>query len=272
MKLVEYIRECLRPRGILEWVNEIRFDVNKFMNMKQDGIYISRERPSGVNRSDIEYINVGDNYISRRTIRQVAWLKDDGSYEWDNTDESLYRRLLPPPIETVNHTLIIESVIDEYKKNIKAEVRYLEYGVRQGDNFARLSEHVSEAYGVDMVVQDGISRFSRGKLNTQLYEMRTDEFRDNVLPYMGDMDIVFIDADHSSKSVISDFEGVIFRVNVGGYIVMHDTYPCNEDYLDVGGCYDCYKTPMYIKEKYGDRIEVLTLPLNPGVTIVRRCS
>ena len=270
-KLVDYIRECLRPRDKSEWVNEIYFNVDKFISMKQDGIYISREKPSGVNNSDIEYISVGDNYISRRTRRQIAWLREDGSYEWDNTEESLYRRLLPPPIETVNHTFIIECVIEEYKRSVKGDVRYLEYGVRHGNNFARLSGYVSEAYGVDMVVQDGISRFSRGKINTQLYEMMTDEFRDRVLPYMDNMDIIFIDADHLSKSVISDFEGVISRVNEGGYIVMHDTYPCNEDYLHPGACHDCYKTPIYIKERYGDKVEILTLPLNPGVTIVRKC-
>jgi len=271
MKLLEYIRDCLRPRDKLEWVNEIRFNVDKFINMKQDGIYVSKEKPYGVSSSDIEYIYIGGNYISRRTRRQIAWLREDGGYDWDNTEESLYRRLLPPPIETVNHTFIIECVVDEYKRSIKGDVRYLEYGVRSGENFAKISEKVSEAYGVDMVIQSGVDMFSRSNLNTQLYEMLTDEFRDRVLPYMDNMDVIFIDADHSSKSVISDFEGVILRVNVGGYIVMHDTYPCNEDYLHPGACHDCYKTPMYIKGKYGDKVEVLTLPLNPGVTIVRKC-
>jgi hypothetical protein len=252
-----------------EWVNEIYFNVDKFMSMKQDGIYISKERPYDVSNNDIEYIMIGGNYISRRTIRQVAWLREDGSYEWDNTEESLYRRLLPPPIETVNHTYIIWCVIEEYKKRVKDNVRYLEYGVRHGDNFAKMSENVSEAYGVDMVIQDGIDKFSSSRINTQLYEMMTDTFRDRVLPYMDNMDIVFIDADHSSKSVIADFEGVIDKVNKGGYIVMHDTYPCNEDYLHPGACHDCYKTPMYIKGKYD--VEILTLPLNPGVTIIRKC-
>lgn len=270
MKLLQYIRECLKPRDMTEWINEIRFNVGRFMSMKQDGIYVSREKPDGVSSDDIEYISIGEYYISRRTRRQIAWLAEDGSYEWDNTGESLYRRLLPPPIETVNHTFIIECVVEEYKKNVKEDVRYLEYGVRHGDNFARLSESVSEAYGVDMIVQEGINRFSKSKLNTQLYEMMTDKFRDDILPYMDNMDIIFIDADHSSKSVISDFEGVISKINVGGYIVMHDTYPCNEDYLHAGACNDCYKTPMYIKEKYGHLVEVLTLPLNPGMTIVKR--
>jgi hypothetical protein len=273
--LLGYIRECLSPRDRSEWVNEIYFKVDRFMSMKQDGIYVSRNMPSGVNNSDIEYISVGNCYISRRTRRQVAWLREDGTYEWDDTGESLYRRLLPPPIETVNHTYIIWCIIESLKKEKvynggDNRVRYVEYGVRDGGNFAKMSEYVSEAYGVDICIREGIDAFSRGKLNTQLYEMTTDVFRDNILPYMDDVDVVFIDADHSSKSVISDFEGIISRVNAGGYIVMHDTYPCNEDYLHAGACHDCYKTPMYIKEKYKDEIEILTLPLNPGVTIVRK--
>jgi len=156
------------------------------------------------------------------------------------------------------------SIIKEYKAD---KVRYLEYGVRYGENFANVSRIVTDAYGVDMVIQDTIGDFSRNSLNTELFEMKTDEFRDRVLPYMENMDIIFIDADHSSKSVISDFEGVIDKLNVGGYIIMHDTYPCNEDYLHPGACNDCYKVPMYIKSK---GYNILTLPLNPGVTIVRK--
>ena len=34
-------------------------------------------------------------------------------------------------------------------------------------------------------------------------------------------------------------------------------------------CNDCYKTPIEIKNKYKN-LEIITLPLNPGVTIIRK--
>jgi hypothetical protein len=264
MEIIKYIYDCLRPRGNDEWINTDKFYGDVFMNMKQDGIYVSKERPYGINKGSIEYVSIGDYYISRRVIREIAWLKEDGSYEWDRSDNSLYRRLVPPPIETLNHTHIIKSIINEYKGR---ETIYLEYGVRDGGNFIEMSNIVKKAYGVDMIIKDNI----RVNNNIELYEMMTNEFRDKRLPWKENMDVVFIDADHSSLSVISDFNGVYMKVNKGGYIILHDTYPCNEELLSPGGCNDCYKTPMYLKNVYRDNIEILTLPLNPGLTIVRKC-
>lgn len=266
MDIIKYIYECLRPGGNDEWINTDKFYGDIFMNMKQDGIYVSRERPYGISKGSIEYVSIGEYYISRRVIREIAWLKEDGSYEWDSSDSSLYRRLVPPPIETLNHTRIIKCIIDEYKG---METIYLEYGVRDGGNFKEMSDRVKKAYGVDMIIKEEVR--SNKNDNMELYEMMTNEFRDSKLPLMGQMDVIFIDADHSSTSVIADFNGVYMKVNKGGYIILHDTYPCNEELLSPGGCNDCYKTPMYLKSVYRDNIEILTLPLNPGLTIVRKC-
>jgi len=45
-------------------------------------------------------------FIIRKVIKEIEWLNDDGTFNW-NSQESLYKRLQPPPIETVNHTGII---------------------------------------------------------------------------------------------------------------------------------------------------------------------
>lgn len=264
MEVIRYIFECLRPNGNDEWINTDKFYADIFMNMKQDGIYMSKERPYGVNKRSIEYVSVGEYYISRRVIREIAWLREDGSYEWDESDISLYRRLVPPPIETLDHTRIIKCIINQFKGD---QTRYLEYGVRDGENFIEMSDIVKNAYGVDMIIKEKVRDNKRG--NVELYEMMTNEFRDRRLPWMENMDVVFIDADHNSSSVITDFNGVYMKVNRDGYIILHDTYPCNEELLSPGGCSDCYRTPLYLKRVYGDKIEILTLPLNPGLTIVR---
>ena len=37
-------------------------------------------------------------------------------------------------------------------------------------------------------------------------------------------------------------------------------------------CNDVYKTALYIKENLIDEFEILTLPFNPGVTIVKKMN
>jgi len=82
--------------------------------------------------------------------------------------------------------------------------------------------------------------------------------------------MVFIDADHAHEQSLKDFINVFPRVINDGFIFFHDSYPClpymfNKDKSDT-----CYKTPLYLKTKFIDSLEILTLPFNPGVTIVKK--
>ena len=40
--------------------------------------------------------------------------------------------------------------------------------------------------------------------------------------------------------------------------------------LSPRGSGDCYKVPIILKKEFKNKIELLTLPLNPGVTIIRK--
>ena len=150
---------------------------------------------------------------------------------------------------------------------------YIEYGVRSGDNFntiCKLNKNGNNV-GVDMKILPHLQT----NTSVQLYEMMTDTFSETILPNL-QPDIAFIDADHNSSSVIKDFDYIFKHLKVGGYIILHDTYPCMPELLDPMGCSDCYKTPLYIKNKYlggnttQPRLSILTLPLNPGVSIVQK--
>jgi hypothetical protein len=101
-----------------------------------------------------------------------------------------------------------------------------------------------------------------------IFSMTTDNFSINYLPLVN-FDYAFIDADHSHKQVVIDFEYMYKHINNGGYIFLHDTYPCMEENLKPTACNDCYLSPLTIKKKYPE-IEILTLPLNPGLTIIRK--
>jgi hypothetical protein len=98
--------------------------------------------------------------------------------------------------------------------------------------------------------------------------MFTDAFSDDVLQTI-EFDYAFIDADHSSKQVLTDFINIYKYINKGGYIFLHDTYPCSEIFLRSDYCNDCYLSPIKIRELYPD-IEMLTIPINPGLTIIHK--
>lgn len=259
--LKTYLVECIHPNDSTEYleINELTQDICN--NLKQDAIVIADK--ISCNKKDIEAIFINNQFIIRKTIRNIAWLNEiDNSIHFDDTQIPIYRRIIPPPHETVNHVLIITEFIKIIKQEQKY-CNYVEYGVRTGSSLYPISNFCDYCYGVDIV-----NSLSYLPENCQFYKMLTDEFSSEFLPNVK-FNAAFIDADHLSESTFKDFEKIYKYIQPGGYIFLHDTYPCSSYLLNPTACNDCYKTPLKIKEIYSD-IEILTFPLNPGVTIVRK--
>jgi len=262
-KLIDYIKNCIVPKDETEMVVLDNYDANIFGSMKQDGIMVVKNSDSVKNSLyNIDHINVPGYTIIRKNFpKQIEWLNYDGSVSFTDSREPIYRRLIPPPHESVNHQKIIYSFIQQCNGLDK---NYLEYGVRTGDSIEVISKYVSKCYGVDMVP------YSPKNTNIEMHVMSTDEFSSVHLPNIT-FDFAFIDADHSSKQVIIDFDNIFKYINKGGYIFLHDTYPCLEEMITPYYCNDCYKSPLLIKDKYlPTQYEILTFPLNPGVTVIRK--
>jgi len=62
------------------------------------------------------------------------------------------------------------------------------------------------------------------------------------------------------------------RVIEDGIIFLHDTYPYSPSMFRPDLCNDVYKTAHYIKVNFNDSFESVTLPFNPGLTIVKKIS
>ena len=275
-ELIDYLKSCLRPTNTNELCNQVDniFDKNKIDNLVIDGIYISGKADSELLYTT-EFVKVGNRYIYKKaSTTGLEWLNEDGTFSWSNSQDPMYRRLLPPPVETVNHTLIIKEVLKEYQQaNPNLIINYIEYGIRWGANFRQIKDVVSGlCHGVDInILSDNHNLVSNSNSKVKLYEMPTDTFGETIISSIS-FNAAFIDADHSFKSVLKDFEYIFNKIDIGGYVFLHDTYPCAESFLDPGGCNDCYKVPSIIKEKYQGRLELLTLPLNPGLTIIRKLN
>jgi len=161
--------------------------------------------------------------------------------------------------EVFDHAAFIASIAQW----IKPEV-YLEYGVRDGHTLVQVLPHCRMAIGVDIYPVPIYAP------NLELYQTTTDEFSHALADADIVLDMVFIDADHSSDSVLRDFEGIFPYLAPNALVFLHDTYPTDKRLLGKEACNDCWRTPQRIKKLYGDKCEILTLPFCPGLTIVRK--
>lgn len=139
---------------------------------------------------------------------------------------------------------------------------YLELGVYDGVTLSKVKNHVNRLISVD------IKDLRKEKIG-EFHLKNTDNFFEN---FKDQIDFIFIDADHNFESVKKDFENSIKILSPLGMIVLHDTDPIEEKYLDGGYCGDSYKMDKWIRENYQD-LDVMTLPITEaGLTLVKRKS
>jgi predicted O-methyltransferase YrrM len=151
----------------------------------------------------------------------------------------------------INHTQIIYTIAGA----IEAK-SYLELGLYDGSTINKISQIVPTCVGVDI---------NQVKIDGIFYLGTTDNFfKENQRTF----DVIFIDADHSFPSVKKDFNNSLKCLNKYGVILLHDTDPISEKYLQAGYCNDAYKIIKYIELEHKD-LNIITLPIQEaGISIV----
>lgn len=138
---------------------------------------------------------------------------------------------------------------------------YLELGLYEGVTIKAVKESAPDCrcYGVDSkeVLIHGIIMF----------KMNTEEFWRSHAAAHGPFDITFIDADHSAEASWNDFRMALEYASPDGLVILHDTNPLLKSDTQPGYSGDCWKTAETI---HMSGYEAVTLPYNPGLTIVRK--
>lgn len=170
---------------------------------------------------------------------------------------------------SLNHLELLEYFVRLLKPRV-----FLELGVQFGECSNRLIDLVPRYYGVDVVKDGNIDTLLNTKPNFTFYNMTSGQFFKELKNQNRclNLDMVFIDADHSHKASYQDFLNVQEHLNEDGFIFFHDTYPSSISMTDGGLCGDCYLTSEIIRKNHHDCFEILTLPVFPGISIVRKCS
>lgn len=159
----------------------------------------------------------------------------------------------------MHHSDFIGILASIYKPNT-----YVELGLYEGETFRKVVQHTKKAYGIDLKQNPFLDSMKNSNVN--IHYTTTDSFFEN---FKEGIDMAFIDADHCLESVKKDFNNVLKLLNPGGIILLHDTDPDSDFYIQPGYCGDSYKI-VDIFEK-NDDINIITLPVtNAGLSMVTK--
>jgi predicted O-methyltransferase YrrM len=171
----------------------------------------------------------------------------------------IHLRNIPGYLITYDHS----SILEHFAHWIRPE-RYLEIGVLYGDVTRRLSKYCTECYAIDIEFPN--KNFDD---NVKLFQCTSDVFFEN-LDKECMFDMVFIDGDHNKHQVYKDFINVKDKVIDDGFIFLHDSYPFSEYMTAENLCNNCYEAILKIKNEFNTEWEIVTLPFNPGLTIMKK--
>lgn len=144
---------------------------------------------------------------------------------------------------------------------------YVELGLYQCELFNKIAPFCEEMFGVD--ISKDASKFMKNSSKTHFHCTTTLEFAKYAKRENLEIDMLFIDADHSYESVKKDFDSFFPLLKDDGIILLHDGYPKDLAHTDSGFCGDGYRAiDELTKNQVG--FEMMTIPMHPGLTIVRK--
>lgn len=160
------------------------------------------------------------------------------------------------------HAAFIEHLASLLKPKV-----YVELGIHKCHLFNRIIPHSGKMIGVD--IDKNAVNYMKKTNKASFICSTTLEFAKQLSNNPLEIDMLFIDADHASEAVLNDFNAFFPFVVPHGIILIHDTHPKNIEFMAPGFCNDSYKAIDLLMNKT-DQIELITIPLHPGLTMIRK--
>jgi cephalosporin hydroxylase len=177
--------------------------------------------------------------------------------------------LQPPPyiLEPKTGVDIWHHAFIEHLAFLMKPKLYVELGIRECIVLNRIIPHAEKVIGVDIDPKAG--EFMIRSSKTEFVCSTTLAFAEQLQAEPITIDMLFIDADHAWQAILNDFWAYFPFVSAHGLILLHDTHPKDEESMSPIFCNDGYKAIDKLLEA-SDKIEFMTLPLHPGLTIIRK--
>lgn len=144
---------------------------------------------------------------------------------------------------------------------------YVELGLYQCELFNRIIPYSERLIGVDISKNAG--NFMKKLPKTHFFNLDTQEYSEILKKEPIEIDMLFIDADHSKEAVYNDFKSFYPYVSSHGLILLHDSHPSNEKLCAKNLCGDGYLAIEELSKQVID-YEMVTIPVSPGLTICRK--
>jgi predicted O-methyltransferase YrrM len=167
---------------------------------------------------------------------------------------------------TLNHIEFIEFFVRLIKPK-----NFLELGVQFAECTKAIIDLIPEYYGVDINMSSNIEYIIKSYPSFKFFHGTTDDFFASRTANMN-LEMAFIDACHSHEASYQDFLHIKDHIVDDGIIFFHDTYPASEYWTQNDLCHDCYRTSKLIRLHHHREWEILTIPINPGISIARKCK
>ena len=143
----------------------------------------------------------------------------------------------------------------------------MELGLRQCYLFNRIIPFAEQLIGVDISAEAGLAMKQSSK--TRFFKGATQDFARELAVRPLQIDMLFIDADHSQAAVLQDFLNFFPFVAPHGLILLHDTHPKDEAMMDPNWCGTACQA-IEILAQDTRAYELMTIPVPPGLTICRK--
>lgn len=144
---------------------------------------------------------------------------------------------------------------------------YVELGLYQCELFNRVIPYSENLVGVDIDPMAG--SFMHVDTKARFVNITTREFAENLRTNPIQIDMLFIDADHSDKAVEEDFESFLPFISPHGLVLLHDGHPSDEEQAQPGYCGTGYMAIDKLSRQT-DEYEMMTIPVPPGLTLCRK--
>lgn len=167
-------------------------------------------------------------------------------------------------------TVIPENWHEDFIVHLASIIRpnvYVELGLYQCVLFNQIIPHAKKLIGLD--INPEAVKYMQKSNKTTFQNMTTDDYIKELHARPIEIDMLFIDADHSKEAVLNDFQNYFPFVKPHGLILLHDGHPKDELNMSSGYCGDGWKTIEELS-KNCEKYEMVTIPVHPGLTICRK--
>lgn len=169
------------------------------------------------------------------------------------------RKILKPAEVSWHVTFLSQLTL-----NLKPHT-YAELGIYEGETFNKINAR--RKYAVD-ISEKALRYIPDQESVIKILGTSVDLARE--LQNLGErLDLLFIDANHDSEAVQTDFSLLEEHMSLRGIVFFHDTFPKDISFTSSKLCGDAYLAIPALQNSYPDW-HFVTLPIHPGMSIATK--